>query len=113
MARAIDVSFIRSDYVLLQYSGVPGEDYVIDSDGFFSLETQPKKVGVIGAGYIAVELAGVFNGLGSDTSLFVRKEYALRTFDTMLTTHLDKCLKHSGGSVKIMILRGKIIFTCD
>jgi glutathione reductase (NADPH) len=40
---------------------------VIDSDKFFSLETQPKKVGVLGAGYIAVELAGVFNGLGSDT----------------------------------------------
>ena len=75
---------------------MPGEDYVIDSDGFFSLETQPKKVGVIGAGYIAVELAGVFNGLGTDTSLFVRKETALRTFDSMLVTHLDKCLKHSG-----------------
>lgn len=69
---------------------------MIDSDGFFSLETQPKKVGVIGAGYIAVELAGVFNGLGTDTSLFVRKETALRTFDSMLVTHLDKCLKHSG-----------------
>lgn len=45
---------------------------MIDSDGFFDLEIQPKKVGVIGAGYIAVELAGVFNGLGSDTSMFVR-----------------------------------------
>lgn len=88
---------------------MPGEDYVIDSDGFFSLETQPKKVGVIGAGYIAVELAGVFNGLGTDTSLFVRKEYALRTFDTMLTTHLDKCLKHSGGSVEIDRLLEMII----
>lgn len=69
---------------------------VIDSDGFFDLEVQPKKVGVIGAGYIAVELAGVFNGLGSDTSLFVRKDLALRTFDSMLSAHLDKNLKHSG-----------------
>ena len=76
---------------------MPGEDLVIDSDGFFDLEVQPKKVGVIGAGYIAVELAGVFNGLGSDTSLFVRKDCALRTFDTMLSSHLDKNLKHSGG----------------
>jgi Pyridine nucleotide-disulphide oxidoreductase len=76
--------------------GVPGEDLVIDSDGFFDLEVQPKKVGVIGAGYIAVELAGVFNGLGTDTTLFVRKECALRNFDTMLSAHLDKNLKHAG-----------------
>jgi glutathione reductase (NADPH) len=75
---------------------VPGEDLVIDSDGFFDLEVQPKKVGVIGAGYIAVELAGVFNGLGTDTTLFVRKDCALRNFDTMLSTHLDKNLKHAG-----------------
>ena len=40
--------------------GVPGDENVIDSDGFFRLEQQPRKVGVIGAGYIAVELAGVF-----------------------------------------------------
>ena len=90
-----------SQYLILSSSlssleGVPGEDLVIDSDGFFDLEVQPKKVGVIGAGYIAVELAGVFNGLGSDTSLFVRKDCALRTFDTMLSSHLDKNLKHSG-----------------
>lgn len=69
---------------------------MIDSDGFFDLEVQPKKVGVIGAGYIAVELAGVFNGLGTDTTLFVRKETALRNFDSMLTAHLDKNLKHAG-----------------
>ena len=82
--------------ILATFSGVPGEEMVIDSDGFFDLEVQPKKVGVIGAGYIAVELAGVFNGLGSDTSLFVRKDLALRTFDSMLSAHLDKNLKHSG-----------------
>ena len=44
--------------------GVPGEDLCIDSNGFFALEYQPKKVAVIGAGYIAVELAGVFTALG-------------------------------------------------
>ena len=41
------------------------------------------------SGYIAVELAGVFNGLGTDTSLFVRGDKALRNFDTMLSTQLD------------------------
>ncbi|RLN87020.1 hypothetical protein BBJ28_00023273 [Nothophytophthora sp. Chile5] len=53
----------------------------IDSDGFFELETLPRKVAVVGAGYIAVELAGVLNALGSDTSIFCRKEGVLRSFD--------------------------------
>ena len=44
---------------------IPGAEYTIDSDGFFALEQQPKRVAVVGAGYIAVELSGVFNGLGS------------------------------------------------
>ena len=73
-----------------------GEEYVIDSDGFFQLESQPKRVAVIGAGYIAVELAGVFNGLGSDTSLFVRGATALRNFDSMISGFLDSSMKKSG-----------------
>ena len=79
--------------------GVPGEEYVIDSDGFFALEEQPKKVAIIGAGYIAVELAGVFNGLGTNTSLFVRQKTALRNFDSMIVTALDDSMK------KVMNLR--------
>lgn len=64
---------------------VPGAKYGIDSDGFFDLEEQPKRVAVIGAGYIAVELAGVFNGLGSETHLLYRYDSVLRTFDPMLS----------------------------
>jgi glutathione reductase (NADPH) len=78
--------------------GVPGDELAITSDGFFELPNQPKKVAVIGAGYIAVELAGVFNGLGTDTSLFVRGNHALRNFDSMLSEHLDKSMKHAGDS---------------
>ena len=76
--------------------GVPGDEHLIDSDGFFELETQPKKVGVLGAGYIAVELAGVFHGLGTDTSLIVRGERALRNFDATISSHLDTCMKKAG-----------------
>lgn len=60
---------------------VSGIEHCIDSDGFFEIKEQPRKVAVVGAGYIAVELAGVLNGLGSDTTLFCRKEGVLRTFD--------------------------------
>ena len=79
--------------------GVPGEEFALDSDGFFELKEQPKKVAVIGAGYIAVELAGVFHELGTDTSLFVRGDKALRNFDEMLSTALDASMRKSGMSV--------------
>ena len=72
------------------------QEYVIDSDGFFALDHQPKKVAVLGAGYIAVEIAGVFNSLGTDTSLFVRGKKPLRNFDSMISTHLDSSMRKSG-----------------
>jgi len=50
-------------------------------------------INISSSGYIAVELAGVLNGLGTDTSLFVRGDKALRTFDTMLSTHLDVSIR--------------------
>ena len=63
---------------------IPGAEYGIDSDGFFDIEEQPKRVAVVGAGYIAIELAGVFNSLGTETHLIIRKDKVLRTFDPML-----------------------------
>ncbi|KHJ85252.1 pyridine nucleotide-disulfide oxidoreductase, partial [Oesophagostomum dentatum] len=60
---------------------IPGAEYGTDSDGFFELETLPKKSVVVGAGYIAVELAGVLANLGSDTHLLIRYDKVLRTFD--------------------------------
>ncbi|QLQ81544.1 hypothetical protein HG537_0F03050 [Torulaspora globosa] len=61
--------------------GIPGYEYGIDSDGFFALEHQPKKVVIVGAGYIGIEFAGVFHGLGSETHLVIRGETVLRKFD--------------------------------
>ena len=49
------------------YPNIPGSEYGITSDGFFELDEVPKRTAVIGAGYIAVEVAGVLNALGSDT----------------------------------------------
>jgi glutathione reductase (NADPH) len=95
---------ITAEHVLIAVGGapnklgVPGEEFCIDSDGFFELEQQPKKVAVLGAGYIAVELAGVFHGLGTDTTLLVRGERALRTFDATISAHLDASMKKSGTS---------------
>lgn len=76
-------------------SHIPGAEYGITSDGFFELETQPKKVAVVGAGYIGVELSGVFNGLGSESHLFIRGETVLRSFDEVIQhTITDTYVKH-------------------
>ena len=52
---------------------IPGAEHVITSDGFFELESQPKNVVVVGGGYIAAEIAGIFKALGSDVNVFVRR----------------------------------------
>lgn len=68
----------------------------LTSDGFFQLTEQPKKVAVIGSGYIAVELAGVFQALGSDTTLISRKDLVLRGFDDMIRETLTDAMLESG-----------------
>ncbi|KAJ4417172.1 Glutathione reductase [Neurospora sp. IMI 360204] len=63
---------------------IPGSKYGTNSDGFFDIETLPKKVALVGAGYIAVEFAGMFNALGVETHLFIRHDTFLRSFDPMI-----------------------------
>lgn len=60
---------------------IPGAEYVIDSNKAFYLEEFPKRVLVVGGGYIAVEFAGIFNGLGAQTDLAYRGPLFLRGFD--------------------------------
>jgi glutathione reductase (NADPH) len=78
---------------------IPGYEHGIDSDGFFRLEKQPKRVAIVGAGYIAVEFAGIFHALGSETNLFIRQESFLRTFDPMVQEVLVK--EYEGNGVKL------------
>lgn len=63
---------------------IPGAEHGINSDGFFDIAKQPGKVAVVGAGYIAVEFAGMFNALGTETHLFIRGNTFLRNFDPMI-----------------------------
>lgn len=78
---------------------IPGASLGIDSDGFFDLEEQPKRVAVVGAGYIAVELAGVFNTLGTETHLVIRHEHFLRTFDPTVYETLGTWAAHTGINI--------------
>ena len=81
------------------YPNIPGSEYGITSDGFFELDEVPKRTAVIGAGYIAVEVGGVLNALGSDTHLFVRKDRPLRTFDKDIVDVLVDEMAKSGPTL--------------
>jgi len=75
---------------------VPGVELGITSDGFFDLEEVPKKCAVIGSGYIAVELAGILNVLGSDVELIIRGEQPLRGMETAVVELLVKEMEAAG-----------------
>ncbi len=93
---------LTADHILIATGGypsrpeIPGAELGIDSDGFFALEQQPKSVAVIGAGYIAVEIAGVFHALGTKTELVVRKHKPLREFDDLISDTLVEIMQEAG-----------------
>ena len=75
---------------------LPGADLGITSDGFFELEHRPRRVAIVGSGYVAVELGGVLNALGAETALFLRRERLLRAFDSLLSEQLAKHMRADG-----------------
>jgi glutathione reductase (NADPH) len=92
---------------------IPGAEYGITSDGFFELEDRPQRVLVAGSGYIAVELAGVFNGLGSDVQLVVRKDSIIREFDGMLGEKLMEAMERDGIDLKTRVVPASVEKTAD
>ncbi|KAK1412591.1 hypothetical protein QVD17_33968 [Tagetes erecta] len=60
---------------------IPGREHVIDSDAALDLPSKPTKIAIVGGGYIALEFAGIFNGLQSDVHVFIRQKQVLRGFD--------------------------------
>jgi glutathione reductase (NADPH) len=79
--------------------GLPGAELGITSDGFFSLERRPRRVAIIGSGYIATELAGAFHELGSEVELFIRKDHLLTHFDVMLGKSLMRETRAQGMTI--------------
>ncbi len=92
---------------------IPGAELGITSDGFFELEDRPQRVLIAGSGYIAVELAGVFNALGSDVQLVVRKESVLRSFDSMLSTELMAAMDKNGIELETGVIPQSVEQTAD
>lgn len=106
-AKTLEVGGERytADHIVVSVGGtptlpdIPGAELGITSDGFFELEALPRRVAVVGAGYIAVELAGVLNALGSDVTMLLRKEHLLRSFDAMLRESLMEEMLNDGISI--------------
>ncbi|WP_406227028.1 glutathione-disulfide reductase [Pseudomonas siliginis] len=79
-----------------QIPDIPGREHAITSNEAFFLDKLPNRVLVVGGGYIAVEFAGIFNGLGSNTRLLYRGEMFLRGFDQSVRAHLAEELTKKG-----------------
>ncbi len=75
---------------------IPGSHFGITSDDFFALAERPARVAIVGSGYIAVELAGLFAALGSQVSIVARQDRVLRHFDAMLSTALGREMAAEG-----------------
>ena len=110
---------VTADHILIATGGRPsipaikGAEYGIDSDGVFALTELPKRVAVVGAGYIAVELAGVLNSLGVETHLFVRKHAPLRNFDPMMVETLVESMQQDGITLHTHAIPKEVVKNAD
>ncbi|MBT8137621.1 MAG: glutathione-disulfide reductase [Gammaproteobacteria bacterium] len=126
---------ITADHIVIATGGrprlpvMPGAGLGMVSDDFFDLEHCPRRVAVIGSGYIAVELAGMLAALGAEVRIFVRYEGILRQFDPMLREMLTAEmarngirvitesgiteLRQAGDQISVDGPGGKPLWTCD
>jgi len=91
---------------------IPGREFAITSNEAFHLpDPLPKRIAIVGAGYIAVEFAGIFNGLGSHVDLVLRRDRVLRGFDEECRTAVHDALKESGIKLRTEMQIGRIVAT--
>lgn len=92
---------------------LPGAELGITSDGFFELEEQPRRVAIVGAGYIATEFAGMLNQLGSEVIQVLRKQKILRTFDHDLHDLVMQQMETSGIQFATEFLIDRLVAESD
>ncbi len=92
---------------------IEGAELGIDSNGFFELQQLPKRTAIVGSGYIAVELAGVLNALGSQVGLFIRKQFPLRSLDQFLGETLLECMRDEHIQVHTQAIPKKVTRQAD
>ncbi len=105
----------RAEHIVLATGGhpvlpaIPGANLGITSDGFFELPERPASVAIIGSGYVAVELAGVFSALGSQLSLVLRTDRLLRSFEPFLGEYLLETMHADGMQITTQAVPSALI----
>ncbi|MGD8854607.1 MAG: glutathione-disulfide reductase [Gammaproteobacteria bacterium] len=108
-----------ADHIVIATGGAPmvpdaaGAHLGITSDGFFRLEQRPDRVAVVGAGYIAAELAGMLNAFGTEVTMLLRREHLLRTFDATLRETLMEEMLGDGIDILARAEVGELIRESD
>src|SRR5581483_11242209 len=97
---------VRAKHILIATGGAPslgkeieGREHIISSNEAFHLQQLPKRILIQGGGYIAVEFAGIFNGLGSEVTLVYRGDNTRRGFDDDLRAHLRSEMERRGINI--------------
>ncbi|MBL0899040.1 MAG: glutathione-disulfide reductase [Reyranella sp.] len=88
---------------------IPGAEHAITSHEAVHLPTMPRRIAIVGAGYIAVEFAGIFNSLGARVDLVLRRDRVLRGFDEECRTFVHDSLKESGIKLRTEMQIGRIV----
>jgi len=107
-ARTLEVAgnHYTADHIVIATGGqsivppVRGAELGITSDGFFELTAQPQRVAVVGGSYIAVELGGVLNALGSSVTIVAMEDRILERFDAMVGSVLEREMQRQGMRVQ-------------
>ena len=81
----------------------PGNEHAVTSNEIFDLETFPRRLVIVGGGYIAVEFAGIFNGLGANVTQLYRQSLFLRGFDLDIRKHAAQEIPNSGIDLKFEV----------
>ena len=103
---AVGQQLYTAEKILIATGGWPhipefsGSEHAVSSNEIFDLETFPERLVIVGGGYIAVEFAGIFNGLGAKTTQLYRGPLFLRGFDEDIRRHAAKEISNSGVDLR-------------
>jgi len=104
---AVGTQRFRCERILVATGGrpalpdIPGKEYVVTSDDMFALQKLPKRILIVGGGYIAVEFAGIMHGLGVKTTLCYRGDRLLRGFDDDVREFLTQEMGKKGIAIHL------------
>ncbi len=120
-ANAVEVAgrAVKAKHILVATGGrpslpkIPGIEHAITSDEALDLPTRPRRVAVVGGGYIAVEFAGIFRALGSEVTVVIRADKILRGFDEDVRAALSAAMTAKGITIRSTSVVESIARTAD